>query len=161
VLVDLRDASWLASGPALSAIVSNYEIVADLSTFYGHLDELRWRLRYRLELSTPDERNYFDGLIEELIGEMKSEVADLLPRVEAETESPHVLAPLLGAIPVAAALALPLAGPLVSAVSRIVSDARSRRTETTQEPSASPDSSPTAAGRPPEDTTSLSVPPHD
>ncbi|MDX6512832.1 MAG: hypothetical protein QOE36_2336, partial [Gaiellaceae bacterium] len=49
---DLPTGSWTAASAPLGLIVSNYELMADLATFYGHVEELRWRLRFKAETDT-------------------------------------------------------------------------------------------------------------
>ena len=46
---DLPTGSWAAASGPLGVIVSDYELMADLATFYGHVEELRWRLRFKAE----------------------------------------------------------------------------------------------------------------
>src|SRR5215470_6177559 len=48
---DLPTGSWAAASGPLGVIVSDYELMADLATFYGHVEELRWRLRFKAEAS--------------------------------------------------------------------------------------------------------------
>jgi hypothetical protein len=91
VIPQLLDGSWIASGAALSAIASDYELVAALSTFYGRVRELQWRLRKRLEIASPGGQQFFDAMTEPLIVELKEEVAELIPRVEAQVDDPQVI----------------------------------------------------------------------
>lgn len=91
VLPQLLDGSWIASGAALSSIASDYELVAELSTFYGRINELRWRLRRRLDVADPGAQQLFDAMIEPLINEMRGEVAGLIKRVSTESEEPGVI----------------------------------------------------------------------
>jgi len=53
---DLPTGTWAAASGPLGLIVSNYELMADLSTFYGHVEELRWRLRFKADAATDDQR---------------------------------------------------------------------------------------------------------
>src|SRR5215510_658329 len=46
---DLPAGSWAAASGPLGVIVSDYELMADLATFYGHVEELRWRLRFKAD----------------------------------------------------------------------------------------------------------------
>lgn len=91
VLPQLLDGSWAASVSALGAIASDYELVANLSTFYGRVRELQWRLRHRLEITNAEEKRVFDNMTEPLIAELVEEVAGLIPRVEAEATTPSVI----------------------------------------------------------------------
>jgi len=52
-----------------------------LATTYGRLEELRWRLRHRLELDTI----VMDAMTGPPVGELRKEVADLRERVGAAT----------------------------------------------------------------------------
>jgi hypothetical protein len=45
----LLEGAWTASAPRLSELVADYELIADLATVYGRIEELRWRLRFRTE----------------------------------------------------------------------------------------------------------------
>ena len=38
-----------------AVIVADYELMADLATFYGHVEELRWRLRFKAEPAVDEE----------------------------------------------------------------------------------------------------------
>jgi hypothetical protein len=49
---DLPTGSWAAASAPLGLIVSDYELMADLATFYGHVEELRWRLRSKADPAT-------------------------------------------------------------------------------------------------------------
>ena len=46
---DLPTGTWAAASGPLAVIVADYELMADLATFYGHVEELRWRLRFKAE----------------------------------------------------------------------------------------------------------------
>ena len=117
VLPQLSDRSWVASGAALGAIASDYELVAALSTFYGRVRDLQWRLRRRLEIADVGEQHVFDGLAERLVYEMKEELAGLVGRVSEEAEKPSVIeVPFLPAQTVVYAPAV-----------RAAAEARSRR----------------------------------
>ena len=48
----LLDRAWAANAPRLSQVVADYELVSDLATFYGRIEEPRWRIRYRGEHRT-------------------------------------------------------------------------------------------------------------
>jgi hypothetical protein len=75
----------------------DYELIAALSAFYGRVEELQWRLRYRLEFRDRADARVFDAMTEPLIAELRDEVADLISRVEKETKEPNLIEPLLGA----------------------------------------------------------------
>jgi len=51
---DLPTGSWQAASGPLAVIVADYELMADLSTFYGHVEELRWRLRFKAQADTDE-----------------------------------------------------------------------------------------------------------
>jgi hypothetical protein len=80
------EGAWTASAPRLAELIANYELVADLATVYGRLEELRWRLRYRTEHQTP----VLDGMTAPLVKELRGEVADLLERIEQQLAEPSV-----------------------------------------------------------------------
>lgn len=83
----LLDGAWSASGERLGDLLADYELVSDLSIFYGRVEELRWRLRYRTQARTAD----LDGMTFALADEMRGEVKGLLERVSAEEPTPQVL----------------------------------------------------------------------
>lgn len=91
VLPQLSDGSWQASGPALAAIASDYELVAALSTFFGRVDELEWRLRHLLQMGERDDRRYIEAETERLIHELREELPGLIERVSTEAEKPSVI----------------------------------------------------------------------
>lgn len=45
----LLEGAWVANASRLSELVADYELVSDLATTYGKIEELRWRLRLRSE----------------------------------------------------------------------------------------------------------------
>jgi hypothetical protein len=71
---ELLDASWHASATRLSELLSNYELVADLATFYSRLEELRWRIRFR----TQAQSSILDEMTHKLAHEMVKEMDDVL-----------------------------------------------------------------------------------
>jgi len=83
---ELLDASWAASSARLGDLLADYELVATLAAFYGRLEELRWRIRYR----TRARDTHLDGMTLPLVAEMQEEVANLLSRVEKEADAPKV-----------------------------------------------------------------------
>jgi hypothetical protein len=85
---DLPTGSWTAASGPLGSIVSNYELMADLTTFYGHVEELRWRLRFKAEPDT-DEK-LVNPLIDTFVSQMAEAVDVLLEQVREQTEHPHV-----------------------------------------------------------------------
>ena len=82
----LLDGAWTANAPRLSELVPDYELVADLTFTYGRLEELRWRLRYRSELST----KALDAMTAPLVDELRREVSDRIERVDKQIKEPTV-----------------------------------------------------------------------
>jgi hypothetical protein len=82
----LLEGAWTANAPRLSELVADFELVSDLATFYGRIEELRWRLRTRTEQGTTG----LDKMTRPLVGELRGEVADLLVRVRAQIDKPDV-----------------------------------------------------------------------
>jgi len=85
---DLPSGSWGAASAPLGMIISNYGLMADLSTFYGHVDELRWRLRFKAQPGV-------DGaavapIIDALARQMLNDVAILAAHVRRQVASPDV-----------------------------------------------------------------------
>ena len=85
---DLPTGSWLAASGPLAVIMSDYELMADLSTFYGHVDELRWRLRFKAEATTDEA--VVSPMIDALAGQMSEAVDVLLKKVAEEIRDPQV-----------------------------------------------------------------------
>lgn len=85
---DLPTGSWQASSEPLSMIVADYELMADLSTFYGHVEELRWRLRFKAQASTDE--TMVNSLIDTLVSQMADAVDTLLEQVREQIETPNV-----------------------------------------------------------------------
>jgi hypothetical protein len=85
---DLPTGSWQAAAVPLGVIVSDYELMADLSTFYGHVEELRWRLRFKAQADV-DETS-MNSMIDTLSTQMADAVDILLEQVREQIESPHV-----------------------------------------------------------------------
>jgi len=85
---DLPTGSWAAASGPLGLIVSNYELMADLSTFYGHVEELRWRLRFKADAAT-DEK-IVNPIIDTFVAQMSDAVNTLLEQVREQVQNPHV-----------------------------------------------------------------------
>jgi hypothetical protein len=85
---DLPVGSWVAASGPLGVIVSDYELMADLSTFYGHVEELRWRLRFKAQ-SDVDETQV-NSMIDTLVAQMADAVETLLEQVREQIASPRV-----------------------------------------------------------------------
>ena len=86
---DLPTGSWAAASGPLGRIVSDYELMADLATFYGHVEELRWRLRYKAEAAA-DEADSINPLIDMFVGQMADAVTALLEQVQEQIRNPMV-----------------------------------------------------------------------
>ena len=85
---DLPTGSWAASSAPLGVLVSDYELMADLSTFYGHVEELRWRLRFKAETSTDE--TLVNSMIDTFVSQMAEAVDSLLEQVREQVENPQV-----------------------------------------------------------------------
>jgi len=85
---DLPSGSWLAGSGPLGMIISNYGLMADLSTFYGHVAELQWRLRFKAQTGVDDAA--VNPIIDALATEMLRDVAVLIAHVRRQVEQPDV-----------------------------------------------------------------------
>ena len=85
---DLPTGSWQAASGPLGVIMSDYELMADLATFYGHVEELRWRLRFKAQTDTDESQ--VNSMIDTLVVQMADGVDTLLEQVHAQIESPQV-----------------------------------------------------------------------
>jgi hypothetical protein len=85
----LLEGAWIANAPRLSELVADYELIGDLAGMYGRIEELRWRLRHRFETVHIDA---LDRMTSPLVGELQTEVADLLERVGKQIDHPSVQA---------------------------------------------------------------------
>jgi hypothetical protein len=85
---DLPTGSWQAASGALGVIVSDYELMADLSTFYGHVEELRWRLRFKAQSDTDEAQ--LNSMIDTLVVQMADAVETLIEQVQEQVERPQV-----------------------------------------------------------------------
>jgi hypothetical protein len=85
---DLPTGGWAAASGPLGVIVSDYELIADLATFYGHVEELRWRLRFKAE-SSVDEATV-NPIITTFVDQMADAVEALLEQVRAQIANPQV-----------------------------------------------------------------------
>jgi hypothetical protein len=82
----LLEGAWTASAARLAELTADYQLVADLATFYGRLEELRWRVRYRTEHQSV----MLDGMIVPLVDELRNEVEKLQADVKAQIANPDV-----------------------------------------------------------------------
>ncbi|HEU0336377.1 MAG TPA: hypothetical protein VFR43_07470 [Gaiellaceae bacterium] len=85
---DLPSGSWRAASGPLGLIVSDYGLMADLATFYGHVAELQWRLRFKAQPATVEDA--LNPLIDALVLAMLSDVEELLPQVRRQLVKPDV-----------------------------------------------------------------------
>jgi hypothetical protein len=85
---DLPTGSWAAASGPLGLIVADYELMADLATFYGHVEELRWRLRFKAEPSVAEEAIH--PIITTFVSQMSDAVDALLEQVREQIANPHV-----------------------------------------------------------------------
>src|SRR6266498_6090520 len=85
---DLPTGSWQASSAPLGVLVSDYELIADLATFYGHVEELRWRLRFKADAAVDEE--VVHPIIATFVSQMADAVDSLLEHVREQVENPQV-----------------------------------------------------------------------
>jgi hypothetical protein len=85
---DLPTGSWAAASGPLGRIVSDYELMADLATFYGHVDELRWRLRFKADTAVDEQT--VNPIIATFVAQMADAVEVLLEQVRAQIAQPQV-----------------------------------------------------------------------
>ena len=86
---DLPSGSWAAGRAPLGLIISNYGLMADLSTFYGHVDELQWRLRFKAQPGVDE--SAVSPIIAALAQQMLNDVAVLLLHVRRQIAQPDVV----------------------------------------------------------------------
>jgi hypothetical protein len=87
-LPDLPTGTWRAAGAPLGTIINNYALMADLSTFYGQVSELQWRLRFKAQPGVDAEA--LNPIIDALTEQMLKDVDSLLTRVRKQTVDPDV-----------------------------------------------------------------------
>jgi hypothetical protein len=93
LLPQLLRGSWAANAQALSVLIDQPDLVADLSTFYGRVEELQWRLRYRAETLATARLLEVSRMTQPLAEEMQAEVTGLIERVTAEISNPTLQLP--------------------------------------------------------------------
>jgi hypothetical protein len=82
----LLEGAWMASASRVAELTADYQLVADLAAFYGRLEELRWRIRYRTEHQSV----MLDGMTAPLVDELRKEVEKLQADVKTQIASPDV-----------------------------------------------------------------------
>jgi hypothetical protein len=85
---DLPTGSWRASNSQLAFIVGNYALMADLSTFYGQVEEMRWRLRFKA--SSGVDGDEVTPLVMALARELLGDVSHLRAAVAQQVRQPEV-----------------------------------------------------------------------
>jgi len=85
---DLPDGSWQAGGGPLGRIISNHGLIADLSTFYGHVAELRWRLRFKAQPGIDE--SAISPIIDALAAQMLNDVGVMIDQVRKQVLRPDV-----------------------------------------------------------------------
>jgi hypothetical protein len=85
---DLPVGSWEAASGPLGVIVSDYELMADLATFYGHVEELRWRLRFKADAAVDEQA--INPIISTFVSQMDQAVDTLLEQVREQIANPQV-----------------------------------------------------------------------
>jgi phage host-nuclease inhibitor protein Gam len=83
---ELLEGAWTANAARLSELTANYQLIADLGTTYGRIEELRWRLRYRTE----HQSSSLDQMTAPLVDELRREIAGLQERLVEELQQPNV-----------------------------------------------------------------------
>ena len=93
----LLDGAWAASAPRVAQLIADYEFVSAVSTAYGRIEELRWRMRQRttmLALGGDTAPHWlvpaFDNMTAPLVDELLPEVQGLLKRIQMQIASPDV-----------------------------------------------------------------------
>lgn len=95
---ELLDGAWSSNAPRLSELVADYDFIADLSSTFGRIEELRWRLRQRTAtiavMAGSDVARGLEqalrNMTRPLVTELLEEVDDLLKRVGAQIDDPQV-----------------------------------------------------------------------
>jgi hypothetical protein len=87
-LPDLPTGTWRAAGAPLGMIINNYALMADLSTFYGQVSELQWRLRFKAQPGVDVEA--LNPIIDALTEQMLVDVDGLLKEVRKQIVEPDV-----------------------------------------------------------------------
>jgi hypothetical protein len=90
VLPQLLRGSWGANAQPLSVLCAEADLIGDLSTFYGRVEELQWRLRYRAEALFAGQMETITGMTQPLGIQMQQEVRDMIKRVEQQIADPSV-----------------------------------------------------------------------
>ena len=85
---DLPIGSWAAASGPLGVIVSDYELMADLATFYGHVEEFRWRLRFKADAAVDEQ--VVNPIIATFVSQMAEAVDVLLEQVREQIANPQV-----------------------------------------------------------------------
>lgn len=85
---DLPSGSWAAGSGPLGVIISNYGLMADLATFYGHVAELQWRLRFKAQPGVDEAA--VSPIIDALAKQMLGDVSVLLTQVRRQVSTPDV-----------------------------------------------------------------------
>jgi hypothetical protein len=94
----LLDTAWAANAARLTELVADYQLTSDLSTAYGRIEELRWRLRQRTAtisvMAGSEVARITAGALETisrpLVSELLTEVGDLIVRVDRQRQNPDV-----------------------------------------------------------------------
>jgi hypothetical protein len=85
---DLPAGSWASASGPLAVIVSDYELMADLATFYGHVEELRWRIRFKADPAVDEAA--VNPIITRFVDQMAEAVDVLLEQVAEQMKNPQV-----------------------------------------------------------------------
>jgi hypothetical protein len=83
---ELLDGAYRANATRLTELIADFELTSKLSSTYGRIEELRWRLRQRTaQLTTA-----LDSMTAPLVDELLGEVIDLHQRIGAQVIAPAI-----------------------------------------------------------------------
>jgi hypothetical protein len=94
LVIDLPTGSWEAARGRLGLIVSDFELIATLSRFYGRISDLRYWLALKAQAILLREHGQvaeIDETIEEALGRATEDVRVLTERIVEQIQAPAVL----------------------------------------------------------------------
>lgn len=91
-LPDLPTGAWDAAAESLGRLIADYKLVADLSTFYDRVRDLRWRLRSMTEAAHVSriKARTFEPMVNAIAREVADDLEKLLPLVDSQIAKPDV-----------------------------------------------------------------------
>jgi hypothetical protein len=94
VLPNLPTRAWEALAPRLGVIISDVQLIADLSAYSAKVDDLRWALRYRLEKGSETVGTTLTVSLSNWARiqaeATRNDLNELLPRVTKQASHPEV-----------------------------------------------------------------------